>query len=66
MSDLTHLDDKGRVRMVDVGEKEVTLRRAVAGASVSLSEEVRRRISENSMKKGNVLETARSSCDACT
>ncbi|MEN3282383.1 MAG: MoaC family, partial [Solirubrobacteraceae bacterium] len=37
MSELTHLDDEGTARMVDVGAKEATARRAVARAVVRMS-----------------------------
>jgi cyclic pyranopterin monophosphate synthase len=57
--ELTHLDSQGRLRMVDVSEKDVTTREARAEAVVSLSSETLRRIVENEMPKGNVFEAAR-------
>ncbi len=59
MNNFTHLDADGRVRMVDVGDKDETRRTAVAGASVIMSPETLARIMDEKVKKGNVLETAR-------
>ena len=59
MGSFTHLDEEGRVRMVDVGHKPPTDRRAVAQAVVVMAPETFRRISAGTVKKGNVLETAR-------
>lgn len=56
---LSHVDAEGRARMVDVGEKGVTARRAVAEARVSISAELHRRIAADEVGKGNVLEVAR-------
>lgn len=59
MPEFTHVDDKGNVRMVDVTEKEETLRIAVAGGIVFMNRETFEKIKDNKVKKGNVLETAR-------
>lgn len=59
MSDLTHFDEKGNTRMVDIGEKPETLRIAIAIGHVTAQRETLRRISDQQMKKGNVLEIAR-------
>ncbi|MGB3739625.1 MAG: cyclic pyranopterin monophosphate synthase MoaC [Pontixanthobacter sp.] len=59
MTKLSHLDDTGSVRMVDVGKKSVTLRKAVAGGSIKMSNLAIAAISEARVKKGSVLETAR-------
>ena len=59
MSDLTHIDKEGRVRMVDVSDKAVTVREAVAQAVVTMQPETFELIGEQKVKKGNVLETAR-------
>ncbi len=59
MSKLTHFDEKGNTRMVDVGEKPETLRVAIAKGHVTAQPETLRRIAEQQMKKGNVLEVAR-------
>ncbi len=56
---LSHVDAGGRARMVDVGGKSETDRRAVAEAFISLSITARRRVRENSIEKGDVLATAR-------
>ena len=59
MSDFTHMDEQGRVRMVDVSDKAPTDRVAVAGARISMNPETFRKVIENTVRKGNVLETAR-------
>jgi cyclic pyranopterin phosphate synthase len=59
MGSFTHIDAEGRVRMVDVGEKPPTDRRAVAQAVVVMQPETFARITDQRVKKGNVLETAR-------
>ena len=59
MSSFTHLDDKGRVRMVDVTGKQPTVRVAVAGGSVFMQPQTFQLIRDQKVKKGNVLETAR-------
>jgi cyclic pyranopterin phosphate synthase len=60
MSDrLTHLDDTGRARMVDVGDKPATERRAVARARVLVSPETARAVQQGNAPKGDVLGTAR-------
>ncbi len=59
MSELSHLDEKGKARMVDVGGKQVTTRRAAASVRVHMLPETVRAIRENALKKGDVLGTAR-------
>src|SRR5229473_405114 len=59
MSQLTHLDEEGRARMVDTSEKPVTARRAIASARVSMSSETVAAIRNHSTPKGDPLETAR-------
>lgn len=59
MSEFTHLDAKGHVRMVDVSEKKATARTAVAGGLISMTAETYELIQRQAVKKGNVLETAR-------
>ena len=56
MSDLSHVDEGGRVRMVDIGAKPVSRRRAVARASVRMAPETARRLRE--LPKGDALATA--------
>src|SRR5215211_5848670 len=57
--ELSHLDDAGRARMVDVGGKEVTDRRAVARAFVRMSAETASAVRDGNAPKGDVLGTAR-------
>jgi cyclic pyranopterin phosphate synthase len=57
--DLTHLDDEGHVRMVDVGAKEPTDRFAVAEATVRMSEATRDRLFSGDLPKGDALATVR-------
>jgi cyclic pyranopterin phosphate synthase len=59
MSTLSHLDEEGRVRMVDVSEKAATVREAVAQGIITMQPETFDLIREQKAKKGNVLETAR-------
>ena len=59
MSKFTHIDDKGRVRMVDVTDKQPTVRMAVTGGAVMMKPETLKLIGDQKVKKGNVLETAR-------
>ena len=61
MSDegFTHLDSEGRARMVDVGGKEVTQRRAVARARVTMQEETAQALADGTVAKGDVLAVAR-------
>jgi cyclic pyranopterin phosphate synthase len=58
-SELTHLDSSGRARMVDVGEKPATERRAVAQAVVRVSAETARRVLAGDAPKGDVVGVAR-------
>ncbi len=55
---LTHVDEKGRARMVDVSEKEATAREAIAKARVEMSPETLRLIQEGGLPKGDVLAVA--------
>ena len=56
---LTHLDEQGRVTMVDVGDKAVTTREAVAQGVVRMSAMARRLIRAGQIKKGDPLQAAR-------
>ena len=56
---LTHLDEAGRARMVDVGAKAATERRAVAQAVVRVSAETARAVAAGDAPKGDVLGVAR-------
>lgn len=55
---LTHLDEEGNAHMVDVGDKEVTRRVAVARGRVLMQPETLRLIREGAMQKGDVLTVA--------
>jgi cyclic pyranopterin phosphate synthase len=56
MTDLSHVDEAGDVRMVDVGGKPLSRRRAVAAATVRMAPETARRLRE--LPKGDALATA--------
>ena len=56
MSELSHVDESGAVRMVDVGDKPMSRRRAVATAQVQMSPQTSRRLHE--LPKGDALATA--------
>lgn len=59
MADFTHFDDQGQAIMVDVGEKDVTTRVAVARGEVRMKPETLALILEGRAKKGDVLGVAR-------
>lgn len=59
MKKLSHLDDEGRVRMVDTSEKAKTTRHAVASARVLMSRETVTAVQEHRTPKGDPLEAAR-------
>ncbi|MBL6851765.1 MAG: cyclic pyranopterin monophosphate synthase MoaC [Alphaproteobacteria bacterium] len=59
MSKLTHLDETGAARMVDVSEKAVTDREAVAEATITLSAEAFEAVTSGTASKGDVLAAAR-------
>jgi len=59
VSEFTHLDAAGRARMVDVGEKPATERRAVAQAVVRVSPETAQKVLAGDAPKGDVLGVAR-------
>jgi cyclic pyranopterin phosphate synthase len=56
---LSHLDDTGAVRMVDVGEKTATKRVAVAEATMTMPADLVSRVVESDLPKGDVLAVAR-------
>ncbi|HEY2602421.1 MAG TPA: cyclic pyranopterin monophosphate synthase MoaC [Thermoleophilaceae bacterium] len=56
---LSHLDDEGNARMVDVGEKPVTDRRAVARCVVRMKSETAAAVAAGNAPKGDVVSTAR-------
>ena len=59
MNDLSHFDEAGKIKMVDVSGKEVTARRAVASGRVLLNSETLQLLKTQSTPKGDPLEIAR-------
>jgi cyclic pyranopterin phosphate synthase len=59
MSKLSHIDRKGRVTMVDVGDKPVTDREAIARGSIAMSRKALRMVRTGAVKKGDPLNAAR-------
>ena len=59
MSELTHFDESGQARMVDVGTKSVTERKAVARGKIRVQPETLQLIIDSDVKKGDVLGVAR-------
>jgi cyclic pyranopterin phosphate synthase len=59
MNELSHFDESGRVKMVDVADKPVTQRTAVASCKVMLAPETIAAVSEKATPKGDPLEIAR-------
>lgn len=55
---LTHLDENNRPKMVDVSEKSITARTAVASGTIFMSEDAFKAVKNNTAKKGPVLQTA--------
>ena len=58
MSELTHFNEQGRAKMVDVTEKAVTHRMAVAAGEIHMAPETMAHIKNGTMKKGDVLAVA--------
>lgn len=59
MNEMSHVDGEGKARMVDVGRKDATSRRAVARGRVLFGEEAFERLRENSLAKGDAIGVAR-------
>ena len=59
MSKLSHFDESGQARMVDVGEKQITERLAIAEGRIGMKAETLRLITEGDVSKGDVLAVAR-------
>ncbi len=59
MTELTHLDETGAAKMVDVGDKPITHRTAIAAAKVVMQPATLAAIRAGNVKKGDVLGTAR-------
>jgi cyclic pyranopterin phosphate synthase len=58
VKDLTHLDDTGRPRMVDVGQKPETERTAAAEGAIRMSAEAFRQVADQAVAKGDALGVA--------
>jgi len=58
MSDFTHFNDAGDPHMVDVGDKSVTTRRAVASGQISMTDQTLAMIRDGGHKKGDVIQVA--------
>ena len=63
MADFTHVDDKGRAQMVDVGDKPVSRRRALARARLVMEPDTLERIIHGEVPKGDVLAVARTAAE---
>ena len=59
MPKLTHVDARGRVKMVDVGDKPITAREAIARGSITMSAAALAQIRAGAVKKGDPLQAAR-------
>lgn len=59
MKDLSHLDDAGRARMVDVGAKSETARTARAEGTITMSAETLSAVERSTVSKGDVIAAAR-------
>jgi cyclic pyranopterin monophosphate synthase len=59
MSSFSHVDEQGRVRMVDTGAKEISSRKAVATAQVLMKPETVKALRDHQTPKGDPIETAR-------
>ena len=57
--EFTHLDKEGKLKMVDVGDKTITSREAIASGVVVLNREIMQKIRNNLVKKGDVITVAR-------
>ena len=58
MADFTHFNDAGDPHMVDVGDKSVTTRRAVASGQISMTDQTLAMIRDGGHKKGDVIQVA--------
>lgn len=59
MANFTHFNQDGEAIMVDVSQKDITMRRAIAEGSIKVNQEVFRSIKKQTNKKGDVLAVAR-------
>ncbi|WP_368658299.1 cyclic pyranopterin monophosphate synthase MoaC [Metabacillus halosaccharovorans] len=58
MSEFTHFNDQGRAKMVDISAKEETVRTALAKTSITVTEEIYKKITNHEIGKGDVLSVA--------
>ncbi|AVQ33657.1 cyclic pyranopterin monophosphate synthase MoaC [Staphylococcus muscae] len=58
MAEFTHINKQGNAKMVDVSDKSITKRTAIARSSITVNHTIYQQIAENTNKKGNVLNTA--------
>ena len=58
MSELTHFNEQGRAKMVDVSDKNETIRTAIAASSILVNETIHSQITEGTNKKGDVFAVA--------
>lgn len=58
MAEFTHFNEEGRAKMVDVSDKPETVRTALAHSSIAVSKEIYEKVTNNEMKKGDVLAVA--------
>ncbi|RHW31516.1 cyclic pyranopterin monophosphate synthase MoaC [Neobacillus notoginsengisoli] len=58
MAEFTHFNEEGRAKMVDVSEKAETARTAIAYSSILVNDDIYEKITNHSMKKGDVLAVA--------
>ncbi|MDV6378845.1 cyclic pyranopterin monophosphate synthase MoaC [Sporosarcina sp. GW1-11] len=58
MSELTHFNEQGRAKMVDVSSKEITLRTAIATSSIIVNQSIYEQITHGTNKKGDVFAVA--------
>lgn len=56
--DLTHINEQGRAKMVDISDKKETFREAVAYGNIYMKKETLEKIKEGAVKKGDVLSVA--------
>ncbi|MBU4292870.1 MAG: cyclic pyranopterin monophosphate synthase MoaC, partial [Actinobacteria bacterium] len=59
MSELTHVEGTGKVKMVDISNKNESLRTAVASGCILLNEEIISKVKKNEIQKGDVLAAAK-------
>ena len=58
MAEFTHFNEEGRAKMVDVSDKLESFRTAIATSSITVSHDIYNKITNNEMKKGDVLAVA--------